>query len=132
MALSQEELERRGAVRGGNDVGAAISCGPGASGPECRSSPGNPSSSYANPGGRRRARGSVSDGLRTELGTSWYASGAVAKRAEFSGGDLSGSYQEWYENGRPSAEGQYLSGEKVGLWLYWSRTGKIRRERHGA
>lgn len=132
MALSREELERRGAVGGGSDIGAAIGCAPGDRQPECRTSPGNPVLVLRYPGGRRRAHGSVSDGLRTGLWTSWYASGAVAIRAEFSLGHLSGSYQEWYENGRPSAEGQYLSGEKVGLWLYWSRTGKMRRERHGA
>ena len=132
MALSLDQLERRGAVGGGNDVGAAIICGPGDNRPECRPMPRSPVLVLRHQGEQRRARGRVSEGLRTGLWAFWYPSGALAKRAEFGGGYLSGSYQEWYENGRPSAEGQDLSGEKVGLWLYWSRTGKIRRERHGA
>jgi antitoxin component YwqK of YwqJK toxin-antitoxin module len=64
-------------------------------------------------------------------GAFWYPSGALERRAEFFGGQLSGSYQEWYPNGRPSAEGRFLSGEKVGSWLYWDRAGKTRRQQYG-
>jgi hypothetical protein len=132
MVLSREEMLRRGAVDVGNDVGRITACAPLDRRPECKPALPSPVVVLRYTNGRRRARGAVSDGLRTDRWTYWYASGALAKRAEFFGGQLSGVYQEWYENGRPSSEGEYLSGEKVGVWLYWSRTGKIRRERHGS
>jgi hypothetical protein len=129
MALTREELVRRGGVDLRDDVGPVIACAPADRRQECAPAPRNPVVVLRDAKGRRRARGAVSDGLRTDQWTYWYASGAPAKRAEFLGGELSGTYQEWYENGRPAMEGQYLSGEKVGVWLYWSRTGKIRRAR---
>jgi hypothetical protein len=130
MALSPEQLERLGAVGGGNDVGTSIRCGPG-SRTECLPMPPKPVHVLRYSSGPRRARGSSSEGERTDAWSFWYPSGALAKRAAFFGGQLSGPYQEWYPNGRPSAEGEYLSGEKVGVWLYWDAAGKIRRERYG-
>lgn len=130
MALTGDELEMLGAVGGGNDVGRVV-CDSNDPIQECRPPAPAPTSVLRYPNGRRRARGPVSDGLRTDLWNFWYSSGALQKRVEFVGGELSGTYQEWYENGRPSVEGQYLSGEKVGVWRYWDAAGKIRRTRYG-
>jgi hypothetical protein len=129
MALSGDELEKLGAVGGGNDVGAI---GPGSNeSTRLHLAARVPRFLLRYPSGRRRARGPVSDGLRTDVWNFWYMSGALQKRVEFVSGELSGTYAEWYENGRPSVEGQYLSGEKVGVWRRWDAGGKIRRERHG-
>jgi hypothetical protein len=104
MALSSEQRQRLGAVRVGNDVGIGTFCEPADTRLECKPSPPNPVHVLRYANGRRRARGSSSDGERTDAWSYWYPSGALEKRAEFVGGQLSGSYQEWYPNGRPSAE----------------------------
>jgi antitoxin component YwqK of YwqJK toxin-antitoxin module len=129
-SLSRDELERLGAVGGGNDVAAPVICGQNDSRAECQQTAPSPTQELRHHNGRTRARGPVSEGLRTDEWSFWYPSGTLAKRVNYSGGQLLGTCQEWYENGRPRSEGEYLSGEKVGLWRYWDPKGKTHRERY--
>ena len=52
---------------------------------------------------------------------SWYASGHMHERGEYSGGEKQGTWTEWYDHSSSTrlSKGAYLAGERHGVWTYW-------------
>jgi len=103
-----------------------IVCGPHNKKPECKRTDSRlpPLRTIRLPEGGR-AEGRFADGTRFGPWTFHHPNGRLARRAEYSNGELSWAFEEWYLDARPRAKGRYLSGEKVGVWRFWDAKGAI-------
>jgi len=109
-----------------------IVCGPNDEKPECKRTdpPLPPLKRIQLPRGQR-AEGRFSDGTRFGQWTFRHPNGRLARRVEYSSGQLSWAFGEWYPDGRPKAKGEYLSGQKVGVWRFWDSQGTVTRKDFG-
>ena len=60
----------------------------------------------------------------TGLHETWYSSGQIKSRIEYSQGRREGSFHAWFPNGARMAEGSYKDHRPDGRWIYWNERGE--------
>lgn len=63
--------------------------------------------------------------------TTYFASGRVESRIEYSEGKRQGLAERWHASGTKLAEGRYEGGRMEGEWQFWNTDGTLDASRSG-
>ena len=78
--------------------------------------------------GQKKLEGTLKDGKREGLATSWHENGKKKGELTFKDGKPEGLMTEWHENGQKSYEVTSKDGKPEGLMTAWYKNGKKKYE----
>jgi len=79
-------------------------------------------------GGQKEEEGTLKDGKKNGLWTSWYSNGQKEKEGTLKDGKKNGLWTVWWKNGQKWSEGTFRDGKEDGTWTMWYENGQKRVE----
>ena len=78
--------------------------------------------------GKLKAQGSLINGEKAGVWTSYYPNGAMWSRTAYFDGLASGASVTYYKNGSIQYTGDYVKGNRAGKWKFYNEDGSLEKE----